>query len=117
MSLFDGITRWLKGDPYVEPLDIVYDAEGDAGRVIERLREVIDPEVGLDIVSMGLIRGIVVEDGRAMLRMTLTTAGCPLAGIIGEQVEDAIRCCGLDPDVELEFVPPWTPEHIREADG
>lgn len=114
MSIFEGFSRWIKGDCYTEPIDIVYAAEGDEGVVIERLREVIDPEIGLDLVTMGLIRGVCIEDGRGLIRMTLTTVGCPMARTIVAQVEEAVRACGYEPDVELEFVPPWTPEHIRE---
>lgn len=52
-----------------------------------KLREVIDPEIGIDVVTLGLIRNISVEDGKANIGMILTFSGCPLAGYIMEMVK------------------------------
>lgn len=81
-------------------------------RVVEALIQVIDPEINIDIVNMGLIREVEVEGGTATVRMTLSTAGCPVGPMIVEQVEDAVRSAGFEPDVRLEFDPPWSPEDM-----
>ncbi|MCB9743913.1 MAG: metal-sulfur cluster assembly factor [Alphaproteobacteria bacterium] len=90
-------------------------APGQAGDLLDRLRLVVDPEVGLDVVNMGLIRGLEVEDGIAWLRMTLTTRGCPMADVLLDDVRYAIEGAGLRCEVELEFEPPWSPDQISEA--
>jgi metal-sulfur cluster biosynthetic enzyme len=85
--------------------------------VREMLHEVIDPEIGLDIVELGLLRKVEVDGSRARVRFTLTTPGCPLSSYI----EDEIRAClwqipGLDEiDVTCEYEPAWTPEDMSDA--
>ena len=82
------------------------------------LRTVIDPELGVNIVDLGLVYEIATDDGGAVtIEMTLTTPGCPLGGFL----EDQIRAC-LTPlpqvrDVRVELVwdPPWEPEAMSEA--
>ncbi len=82
----------------------------------ELLREVIDPELGVNIVDLGLVYELAVEDGRVEIAMTLTTPGCPLGGYI----EDEIRAClstlpqlhGIA--VRLVWEPPWSPEKMSE---
>jgi len=82
--------------------------------VREVLRFVYDPELGMNIVDLGLVRGISVQDGEVTVRMTLSTPACPLAGVIVQGVEQAIR--GIESvesvDVQLEWDPPWSPEQI-----
>ncbi len=83
-------------------------------RVMEALRGVIDPEVGLDVVALGLVYGIDVTNGVVSVELTMTTPACPL----GEQiVEDAERRVGavagvLQVQVELVWDPPWTPARM-----
>lgn len=80
----------------------------------ELLHEVIDPELGLDIVELGLLRSVSVADGVARVRFTVTTPACPLSSYI----EDQIRSClwqvpGLqDLDVDCELEPAWKPEDM-----
>jgi metal-sulfur cluster biosynthetic enzyme len=110
MSLFDRVKQWVSGESAaVTP---VFSAAGSAGKVVDALREVIDPELQRDIVSLGLVRVVEVSAGKATVVMTLTTAGCPLGDLIRDQVEGAIRAVELEPDVTFEFDPPWTPEQM-----
>lgn len=84
--------------------------------VRDLLHQVIDPEIGLDIVELGLLRDVRVEDGIAWIRFTVTTPACPLSSYI----EDQIRTClwelpGLsDVDIVCELDPPWTPEDMSD---
>lgn len=81
------------------------------------LHGVIDPELGVDIVELGLLREATVRDGVARIRFTVTTPACPLSGYI----EDEIHAClaqapGLRQVlVESELEPPWKPEDMSEA--
>ncbi len=78
--------------------------------IMERLEEVNDPELNIDIVNLGLVYGVdIADDGNVKVTMTLTAMGCPLAGTIQEQVKQALE--GLDgvKDVTVDIVwnPPW----------
>lgn len=89
----------------------------DAGTVREALRSVIDPEVGLDVVTMGLIYDVDVEGGRVRIRYALTTEGCPMADVIRDGIAHAARRVpGVD-EVETELVrePAWHPGMMEEA--
>ena len=84
--------------------------------VIEALKDVIDPEIGINIVDLGLIYGLEQseEDGSLLINMTLTSAGCPLTDILEEQTAEA-----LDGHVEAfrinwVWMPPWGAEKITE---
>lgn len=84
------------------------------------LRQVYDPELGLDIISMGLIYRLELEDGRVKLDMTLTTPGCPVSESLPEMARQAaIRALGPDGedivDFQLVWDPPWCPDLIDEA--
>jgi len=80
------------------------------------LRTVYDPELGLDVVNLGLVYELRVEPPRAHVRMTLTTPGCPLHDSMGEAVRQALsRIPGVEAvEVELTFDPPWTPARLSE---
>lgn len=80
--------------------------------VMDALRKVNDPELGVSIVDLGLIYDVAVEGKKAKVTMTLTTPMCPLGGFMLSNVEDAIRGLGLEPEVDLTFDPPWSPERI-----
>ena len=83
--------------------------------VIDALMRVVDPEVALSIVDVGLIYGVTVTEERLHVLMTMTSAACPVAGLIVEEVEaelDAIAPPGLLIQVELTWEPPWSPERI-----
>jgi metal-sulfur cluster biosynthetic enzyme len=78
------------------------------------LKEVKDPELGLDLVVLGLIYEIEIEEAAVKATMSLTSPFCPVAGQIVEDVKQAIEAVeGVDTaEVELTFEPPWTPERI-----
>ena len=87
-------------------------------RVLEALRQVIDPELGVNIVDLGLVYGVAVKDGRARITMTLTTPGCPMGGSIVEAVETAATLLvpGVDAvEVDLVWNPPWCFDCITDA--
>lgn len=84
-------------------------------RVKEELQTVIDPEIGLNIVDLGLIyRADLDSDGDVHIEMTLTTPGCPAGGMILEEVKTAVESIlpGKDVLISLVFDPPWNPDRI-----
>ena len=81
-------------------------------RIREALKEVDDPDIGYDIVSLGFIYGIEVEGRIARIKMTLTTPMCPYGPLLLSMVEKKIRDIGYEPDIELVFDPPWTPDKV-----
>ncbi len=76
------------------------------------LREVVDPEVGINVVDLGLVYAVTAERGRVHVTLTMTTPACPLAGYISEVAADAIRrhdATLADVEVAIVWDPPWTP--------
>ncbi len=90
----------------------------DVEDVRNALRHVVDPEVGLNVVDLGLIYGIDVDGGAVTIRMTMTSPACPLGEAIERDVVDAVRA--VTPEgtrVRVEFVwdPPWDPSRMTES--
>lgn len=85
-------------------------------RVLEVLRNVIDPEIGINIVDLGFIYGVDIKGKKISVRMTLTTPGCPMHRMFVHQVENALKASfdGVDVKVELVFEPKWTPERMSK---
>ncbi|AUS09072.1 DNA methyltransferase [Laceyella sacchari] len=86
------------------------DKEKCKERIMEQLEEVNDPELNIDIVNLGLVYGVDIDDdGRVQVTMTLTAMGCPLAGTIEQQVRDAVQKVDGVTDVQVDIVwnPPW----------
>ncbi|MCP8967362.1 metal-sulfur cluster assembly factor [Ectobacillus ponti] len=85
-------------------------------RIYEALEEVVDPEIGIDIVNLGLVYEVSLEDGHTVhIRMTMTSIGCPLAGQIISDIQSTLREHIPDiQDVRVEVVwsPPWTKERM-----
>ena len=87
-------------------------------QVIKALRKIHDPEIPVNIYDLGLIYDLSVSpEGAAHIRMTLTSPGCPVAGMIVKQVETAARGVeGVErANVELVWDPPWSIERMSEA--
>lgn len=84
--------------------------------VLMALETVIDPELGVDIVNLGLIYGVEFDDdtGNTEIQMTLTTMGCPLADILTESIYEALNEIPEvnQVDVKLVWYPPWTPDKM-----
>lgn len=85
-------------------------------QVREALKKVIDPEIGLNIVDLGLIYDVQVEDDVAHVRMTLTVPGCPLSGMLTSQAEKVVsEIEGIKGvKVELTWDPPWNPQMMSD---
>ena len=87
--------------------------------VLNALRVVIDPEIGMNIVDLGLIYDVCIEGSRVRVTMTLTTAGCPMSESIRGGAEMALL--NLEAvtyaHVELVFDPPWHPAMIQRTAG
>ncbi|MDH6268183.1 metal-sulfur cluster biosynthetic enzyme [Rhizobium sp. SG_E_25_P2] len=80
------------------------------------LAEVIDPELGLSVIDIGLIYGAeAMPKGGLRIVMTTTTRGCPAAGLLVEAVRERALASGLAASVEVELTydPPWTPDRMR----
>ncbi|WP_309071140.1 metal-sulfur cluster assembly factor [Arthrobacter sp.] len=83
--------------------------------VEESLKDVIDPELGVNIVDLGLLYGLkYADDGALLIDMTLTTAACPLTDVIEEQVGQALDGTVDDWRLNWVWMPPWGPERITE---
>lgn len=84
--------------------------------VLEALRQVYDPEIPVDIVNLGLVYEVSVDEGNVSVRMTTTAPGCPVGGFLAGEAEKAIRRLeGVrEVHVELVYDPPWDPEMVSE---
>lgn len=83
--------------------------------VTEAMKDVVDPELGINVVDLGLVYGVHIdEDTNVVLDMTLTSAACPLTDVIQDQTNGALE--GLVNDVLINWVwmPPWGPDKITE---
>jgi len=89
----------------------------DESAVWDALRSVLDPEVGENIVDLGLVYRVETRPGAVEVDVTMTTPACPVAGSIAAEAEEAIRAaCASGPKVRVAIVfdPPWTPERMSE---
>ena len=84
--------------------------------VVEALREVEDPELGMDIVELGLMYDVEVEGPKVKVIHSLTSIGCPAGPMIQEGIHDAAASVpGVEEvDVELTWDPPWTPDRMSD---
>lgn len=88
----------------------------DEDAVTDALSNVIDPELGLDFVELGLIYGIEIDGGTVNVTFTLTTPACPIGPQVTEQIEEFVgEVDGVEDVVPtMVFNPPWTPDRMSE---
>jgi len=83
--------------------------------LLEALRDVVDPELGINVVDLGLVYGVNVDDERmATIDMTLTSAACPLTDVIEDQARAALDGLVADFRINWVWLPPWGPDKITE---
>ncbi|MBX6765818.1 MAG: metal-sulfur cluster assembly factor [Actinomadura rubrobrunea] len=82
--------------------------------ILEALKDVVDPELGINVVDLGLVYGVHLAEDGVTLDMTLTSAACPLTDVIEDQAASALE--GVVKDVRINWVwlPPWGPDKITE---
>lgn len=83
----------------------------------EAMRDVVDPELGINVVDLGLVYGIAIDDDSVVtLDMTLTSAACPLTDVIEDQSRNALVRSGLAEELKINWVwmPPWGPDKITD---
>ena len=85
-------------------------------RVLDALRNVYDPELGINIVDLGLVYAVEVRDGAVHIEYTLTTMGCAIGPLIEQQIQQLLATVdGVDAvDAEMVLRPPWSPEMMSE---
>ncbi len=90
--------------------------DGIEAQVIQALRQVDDPELGINIVDLGLVYDVSIEGDAVHVTYTLTTMGCPIGPLIEQQIKQMIEPIDGIERVEAEMVlsPPWTPEKMSE---
>ncbi len=106
----------MQGWPHEDDSDVMTGVELDEGgypteaAMRTALQAVLDPEIGINIVDLGLVYGVEVVDGVAHVKMTLTTMGCPLTELLHQQCTLVLARLPKIDDVEVEFTfsPPWS---------
>ncbi len=107
------VVRGAEGMPVYEPKADVAALDD----LEEAMRDVVDPELGINVVDLGLVYDIRVdEENIATIDMTLTSAACPLTDVIEDQTRAALTSGGLVKDFRINWVwmPPWGPEKITD---
>ncbi len=84
--------------------------------IVRQLRDVIDPELGVNIVDLGLVYNILYDDGRVIVEFTATTPGCPMRRFLQQQVEEKLASIDEIDEYEARMVwePEWTVDMIKE---
>jgi metal-sulfur cluster biosynthetic enzyme len=81
----------------------------------EAMKDVVDPELGINVVDLGLVYGITVDQNRvATIDMTLTSAACPLTDVIEDQTNAALKDLVSDVRINWVWMPPWGPDKITD---
>jgi metal-sulfur cluster biosynthetic enzyme len=81
----------------------------------EAMRDVVDPELGINVVDLGLVYGVAVDaDNVATIDMTLTSAACPLTDVIEDQTRAALEGLVADFRINWVWMPPWGPDKITD---
>ena len=105
-------------DPHADLPEV--DLSGGAGGTLttedveEAMKDVVDPELGINVVDLGLLYGVNIDGNDVVLDMTLTSAACPLTDVIQDQTRQALE--GMVDDVVINWVwmPPWGPDKITD---
>ncbi len=90
------------------------------GDIEEAMRDVVDPELGINVVDLGLVYGVSLEEAEegtvALVDMTLTSPACPLTDVIEDQSRNALIGAGLVDELRINWVwnPPWGPDKITD---
>ena len=83
--------------------------------VEEAMRDVVDPELGINVVDLGLVYGVHIGDDNAVtLDMTLTSAACPLTDVIEDQTNSALSALVKETRINWVWMPPWGPDKITD---
>ena len=83
--------------------------------VTEAMKDVVDPELGINVVDLGLIYDVMVDPSNAViLNMTLTSAACPLQDVIEDQTREALANITSDVKINWVWMPPWGPDKITD---
>lgn len=108
-----------KFKPMSEP--ILFDYDGDASLrqpIAQALQKVVDPEVALSIVDVGLVYAVTVTPAKVHVLMTMTSAACPVTDVIIDDVQaelDRVVPADMKIEVEICWAPPWTPDRMSET--
>jgi metal-sulfur cluster biosynthetic enzyme len=83
--------------------------------ILEALRDVVDPELGINVVDLGLVYGVTLDGERNVsIDMTLTSAACPLTDVIEDQAREALEGVVNDFRINWVWLPPWGPDSITD---
>ena len=94
-------------------MSIETDSPVNVADVEEAMRDVIDPELGINVVDLGLVYGVTVDQNNdAVIDMTLTSAACPLTDVIEDQMHQATEGLVNSSRINWVWLPPWGPERI-----
>jgi metal-sulfur cluster biosynthetic enzyme len=118
----------IQNEPQLEVEETPAEAAADSGvpvkeeagdlekQVIEALKQVDDPELGINIVDLGLVYNVAIEGDAVHVTYTLTTMGCPIGPLIETQIKQMIEPIdGIDRvEAEMVLTPPWTPDKMSE---
>ena len=120
MMRFDGFGGFGDAEAEAQDIGVAPDAVepgSEAEKAREALREVIDPEVGINIVDLGLVYGILLEPSAVVVTLTMTTPACPLGDLIESQATHALEAAlpGRAVEIRLVWQPPWRIERMSPA--
>ena len=113
-------TREVEQAPETETAQLAEVSDEVLADLEEAMRDVVDPELGINVVDLGLVYGLNIEKGEtgdvALIDMTLTSAACPLTDVIEDQSRTALVGAGLVNEIKINWVwnPPWGPDKITE---
>jgi metal-sulfur cluster biosynthetic enzyme len=87
----------------------------NAADVEEAMRDVVDPELGINVVDLGLVYGLTIDqNNQAIIDMTLTSAACPLTDVIEDQTQQALADLVSGVRINWVWMPPWGPDKITD---